>query len=99
MPGVLSVHAVDEALEQRGLPWARVENELVRVVGLADFATALAFVNAVGWLAEVANHHPDVDIRWGTVTLRLTTHSAGGLTQRDLDLAEAIDRIVPDTSS
>ncbi len=47
----------------------------------------------MGALAEAANHHPDIDIRWDTVTLRLSTHSAGGLTERDVDLAEAIDRL------
>jgi 4a-hydroxytetrahydrobiopterin dehydratase len=96
VPEVLSHEAVDRALAERGLPWERVDDELVRVVRLADFAKALAFVDAVGWLAEVANHHPDVDIRWGTVTLRLTTHSAGGLTRRDLDLAASIEGLTPD---
>ena len=52
-----------------------------------DFADALAYVNAVGALAEEMDHHPDIDIRWNTVTLRLSTHSAGGLTQLDLELA------------
>ena len=49
------------------------------------------FVNAVAERAEAANHHPDIDIRWNTVTLRLSTHSAGGLTQADLDMASEID--------
>ena len=65
---------------------------LVKVVRRGDFAGALAFVNAVGALAEAADHHPDIDIRWDTVTLRLTTHSAGGLTAKDLQLAAQIDR-------
>ncbi len=59
---------------------------------LQDFAGALAFVNRVGALAEEADHHPDIDIRWNTVTLRLSTHSAGGaVTDRDRDLATRID--------
>jgi 4a-hydroxytetrahydrobiopterin dehydratase len=53
----------------------------------------LAFVNAVGERAEAANHHPDIDIRWDTVTLRLSTHSEGGLTQKDVDLAREIDAL------
>ena len=57
----------------------------------AGFAGALAYVNEVGALAEAADHHPDIDIRWDTVTLRLSTHSAGGLTEKDLSLAAAID--------
>ena len=57
-----------------------------------DFAEALAFVNRVGELAEQANHHPDIDIRWNTVTLRLSTHSAGNVvTDKDRDLAAGID--------
>ena len=57
---------------------------------LADFAGALTFVNAVGAEAERRNHHPDIDIRWNKVTLVLSTHSAGGLTEADFDLAAAI---------
>ena len=57
-----------------------------------DFAEALAFVNQVGEAAEEADHHPDVDIRWNTVTLILSTHSAGGVvTDRDHQLAARID--------
>ena len=66
---------------------------LVKVVQKPDFVAALAYVNSVGALAEAANHHPDIDIRWNTVTLRLTTHSAGGLTAKDLDLAAQIDTV------
>jgi 4a-hydroxytetrahydrobiopterin dehydratase len=80
---------VDRAIEGSG--WQREGDELVKVVKRSDFVGALAFVNAVGALAEDANHHPDIDIRWNTVTLRLTTHSAGGLTAKDVSLARAID--------
>jgi 4a-hydroxytetrahydrobiopterin dehydratase len=83
---------VDAALA--GLDWRREGDVLVKVVRRGDFAGALAFVNAVGALAEAADHHPDVDIRWDTVTLRLTTHSAGGLTTKDLDLAAQVDRLL-----
>ncbi|HVX22977.1 MAG TPA: 4a-hydroxytetrahydrobiopterin dehydratase [Acidimicrobiales bacterium] len=87
----LSHDTVDAALPE--LDWTREGDTLVKVVQKADFAEALAYVNAVGHLAEAADHHPDIDIRWNTVTLRLSTHSAGGLTAKDLDLAEQIDRI------
>ncbi len=83
--------AIDEALRAEGLGWQRQGNELVKVHTARDFAEALRYVNAVGALAEQVNHHPDIDIRWNKVTLRLSTHSAGGLTQRDLDLARRID--------
>jgi 4a-hydroxytetrahydrobiopterin dehydratase len=75
------------------LDWQRDGDELVKVAKRGDFAKALAYVNAVGQLAEEADHHPDIDIRWDTVTLRVTTHSAGGLTQKDLDLAAAVDAL------
>jgi 4a-hydroxytetrahydrobiopterin dehydratase len=74
-----------------GLAWQRDGDELVKVVTHKDFAGAMAYVNGVAMLAEGANHHPDIAISWNRVTLRLTTHSAGGLTQLDLDLAAAID--------
>jgi 4a-hydroxytetrahydrobiopterin dehydratase len=91
MPEVLGEEAVDAALASRSLRWRREGDELVRVVQRADFAEALAAVNAVGALAEAANHHPDIDIRWNTVTLRLSTHSAGGITEKDLALAGEVD--------
>ncbi len=74
----MSPEEADAALV--GLEWTREDDELVKVVHRGDFAGALAFVNAVGALAEAADHHPDICISWETVTLRLTTHSAGGLT-------------------
>jgi len=92
---VLDGATVDAALADRGLGWQREGDQLVRVVRRADFLEALVFVNAVGEAAEAANHHPDIDIRWNTVTLRLSTHSAGGLTDKDLDLAATIDGIEP----
>ncbi len=92
---VLSADDVDAALAEQGLEWERVGDELVTTVELADFAAALAFVNAVGAAAEAADHHPDIDIRWNKVHLALTTHSAGGLTVLDLALAAAIDRARP----
>lgn len=82
---------VDAAL--KGTPWKREGKEIVRVVEKKDFAEALAFVNEVGRLAEEADHHPDIDIRWNTVTLRLTTHSQGGITEADLALAQSIDGV------
>jgi 4a-hydroxytetrahydrobiopterin dehydratase len=90
-PAVLSAAEVDEQLSRRGLHWERLDQELVRSVHRADFAGSLAVVNAVGALAEAVDHHPDIDIRWDTVTLRLSTHSAGGLTEKDLALAAQID--------
>jgi 4a-hydroxytetrahydrobiopterin dehydratase len=89
----LDAAAADAALRDRGLAWGRDGDELVKEVRHRDFAESLEFVNRVGALAEAANHHPDIDIRWNTVRLRLSTHSAGGLTEKDLSLAAEIDAI------
>jgi 4a-hydroxytetrahydrobiopterin dehydratase len=73
--------------------WERVGDEIVKHYELAAFADAIAFVVRVGFLAEAANHHPDLDVRWRTVRVALTTHDAGGLTQGDLDLAAQIETL------
>jgi 4a-hydroxytetrahydrobiopterin dehydratase len=84
---------VDTALADRGLNWTRANDQLVKESRRDGFVGALDYVNRVGALAEAADHHPDIDIRWNTVTLRLSTHSAGGLTDKDLDLAAQIDAL------
>lgn len=93
MTPVLGADAVDQALNERGLAWHREGDELVKTSKHKGFAGALAYVNAVGELAEAADHHPDVDIRWNTVTLRLATHSEGGITEKDLALAALVDAL------
>lgn len=70
--------------------WRRTGDEIRRTVSLPSFRAALAFVAYVGELAEAANHHPDIDIRYDRVELALTTHSAGGLTTNDFELARRI---------
>jgi 4a-hydroxytetrahydrobiopterin dehydratase len=92
-PAVLDPAEVDAQLAARGLAWTRDGDQLVKESRRPGFTGALAYVNEVGALAEAADHHPDIDIRWDTVTLRLSTHSAGGLTAKDLDLAERIDQL------
>jgi 4a-hydroxytetrahydrobiopterin dehydratase len=84
----------DEQVEQglSGSEWAREGDAIVRERELADFAAAMSFANAVAELAEAANHHPDILVHgWNKVRLTLSTHSEGGLTQNDLDLARGID--------
>lgn len=98
MSEVLAPAEADAALEERGLRWRRDGDALVKEVDEGNFAGALAYVNRVGALAEAANHHPDVDIRWSKVVLRLSTHSAGGLTERDLALAAQIDALEGETA-
>ncbi|MGA3134278.1 MAG: 4a-hydroxytetrahydrobiopterin dehydratase [Terracidiphilus sp.] len=67
--------------------WRIESSELVKTFEFSDFVASLRFVNRVGELAELAGHHPDIDIRYNRVRLALTTHDAGGLTQKDFDLA------------
>lgn len=57
------------------------------------FPEAIVFVNAVAHLAELANHHPDVDIRYSNITLRLTTHDSGGITAKDVELAKEVEAV------
>ena len=86
----------DDATIERALAdlaWERRGDKLVKVVKKADFAEALAYVNAVGAKAEEANHHPDIEIHWNEVTLTLWTHTEGGITQSDLDMAKTLDRV------
>lgn len=71
--------------------WQREGDAIRKRYRLGSFAQSLEFVNRVGALAEAADHHPDIDIRFDQVELRLSTHSAGGLTSKDFDLAMRID--------
>jgi 4a-hydroxytetrahydrobiopterin dehydratase len=73
--------------------WQIESGELVRTFLFKDFRASLAFVNKVGDLAEAAGHHPDIDIRYNKVRLALVTHDAGGITQKDFDLAASADKI------
>ena len=73
--------------------WKKQRAAIFRTYEFKDFVAAMKFVNAVAKVAEKASHHPDIDIRWNKVTLALTTHDAGGLTEKDFDLARKFDRI------
>jgi 4a-hydroxytetrahydrobiopterin dehydratase len=76
------------------LPSWKIENgELLRTFQFKDFLGSLAFVNRVGELAEQAGHHPDIDIRYNKVRLALITHDAGGLTNKDFDLATRVSNL------
>jgi 4a-hydroxytetrahydrobiopterin dehydratase len=75
--------------------WRREGDEIVRDYELETFPAAIGFVTRIAELAEEANHHPDLDIRYNRVRVALSTHDAGGLTQRDLDLAGRIEGAVP----
>jgi 4a-hydroxytetrahydrobiopterin dehydratase len=91
---VLSPDVAKSRLSQ--LPGWQIESgELVRTFQFKDFVAALQFVNRVGELAEQAGHHPDIDIRYNRVRLALISHDAGGLTEKDFDLAVQVQSLAP----
>lgn len=93
MPTLLNETSVTEALA--GLDgWSGDPNRLHRTVELADFPTAISAVDSVARVAEEMDHHPDMDIRWRTVTFVCATHSEGGVTDLDVALARRINEII-----
>jgi len=74
--------------------WELSGETISKTYRFGDFARSIGFVASVGVLAEKAFHHPDIDIRYNRVTISLTTHDQGGLTQKDTTLAARIDRLV-----
>ncbi len=71
--------------------WSRKSNTLVKEYRLASFRDSIVFVNRIAGLADSADHHPDIDIRFDRVLITLTTHDVGGITAVDLKMAEALD--------
>jgi 4a-hydroxytetrahydrobiopterin dehydratase len=89
---LLSETEITSALE--ALPgWSRAGGEISKTFDCASFPDAVAFVVRIGFLAEAANHHPDIDLRWKRVHVALTTHDSGGLTANDSDLARRIEEV------
>lgn len=93
MAELLGPDAVRSALETRP-GWSGDPTAITRTVALPSFPEAIAVVDRVAEAAEELDHHPDIDIRWRRLTFRCATHSAGGVTARDLELAGRIDEIV-----
>ena len=90
MATLLDDDAITSALTR--LPsWERDGDALVRTAKLPSFPVAIGVVDRVAELAEERDHHPDIDIRWRTLTFRCSTHSAGGITDLDIALAAAIE--------
>jgi 4a-hydroxytetrahydrobiopterin dehydratase len=90
---VLSDEQVDAALPELD-GWERADGALRRSVKFPTFLDGIDAVRRVGEHAESKNHHPDIDIRWRTVTFALVTHSEGGITQNDIAMARDINGIV-----
>lgn len=84
--------AVQAALALRA-GWSLENGMISRTFTFPDFVAAMRFVNAMADAAEAADHHPDIDIRYNKVTLALTTHDSGGLTERDFALAAQADTL------
>ncbi|HKT05026.1 MAG TPA: 4a-hydroxytetrahydrobiopterin dehydratase [Rugosimonospora sp.] len=92
MGSVLSSEQLAAALGE--LPgWSGDPDGISRSVTAPTFLDGIRLVDAVAAAAEAADHHPDIDIRWRTVTFRLSTHSAGGVTEKDLSLARSINTL------
>jgi 4a-hydroxytetrahydrobiopterin dehydratase len=91
MAELLDDAAITAALDD--LPgWERDGDAIVRTAKLPSFPAAIAVVDRVALIAEDRDHHPDIDIRWRTLTFRCSTHSKGGVTDLDAALATAISR-------
>ena len=73
--------------------WSRRGDVITKTFQFKNFLNGINFVTAVAKAAEAADHHPDIDIRYTKITCTLSTHSAGGITQKDLDMARQIDRV------
>jgi 4a-hydroxytetrahydrobiopterin dehydratase len=92
MMAVLTDSEIQQALAK--LPgWQRNGIAIQRMFQFPDFKAAMQFVNKVAEAAEQANHHPDIDIRYNKVTMALVSHDSGGVTQRDVKMAEKINQI------
>ena len=93
-PSRLSPDAVARALVDLPL-WSGDADGLRRTVELPSFRDAVAAIVAIADVAEQMDHHPDVDLRWRTLHLALVSHSAGGVSELDLELARRIDALLP----
>ena len=90
----LADEEIATALE--GLPgWERDGDQIAKQYRFGGFPDAVAFVVRISYAAEAADHHPDIDIRYNKVTVALSTHSEGGITAKDVDLARTVEGLAP----
>jgi 4a-hydroxytetrahydrobiopterin dehydratase len=90
---LLEEEEIEQRLDELG-DWEREGDQIQKVFEFDDFPQAVKFVNDVAQLAERYDHHPDIDIRYNRVRLALSTHSEGGLTPRDFDVAGEIEQSI-----
>jgi 4a-hydroxytetrahydrobiopterin dehydratase len=93
MPALLTQDQIDAALRGRHPEWRGSPEKLARSIEFADFPTAVEFINRIAPRCEELDHHPDLALRWRWVHIELSTHSAGGVTDLDLTLAEIVDEV------
>ena len=93
MADLLEDEEIEQRLDELG-DWEREGDEIQKVFEFDDFTAAMSFVNDVAKMADRYDHHPDIDIRWNKVKLALSTHSEGGLTTLDFDLANDIEQSI-----
>jgi 4a-hydroxytetrahydrobiopterin dehydratase len=94
MPELMTPDEVELVISEELPDWSYEDDSLVRSVEAPTFVAGIDLVDAVAVVADELNHHPDIDIRWTTITFRVSTHSEGGVTSNDVELAERIDAIV-----
>jgi 4a-hydroxytetrahydrobiopterin dehydratase len=93
-------HALDAGESHRllaelpGWKFGDGEADIGKAFKFPDFAQALAFVNAVGWIAERENHHPDIELGWGKCSVRFSTHDVGGLSMNDFISAAKVEALI-----
>lgn len=90
---LLTQDLIDQRLASLHADWSGTTDQLRRSVEFADFATAVEFVNRLVPICEELDHHPDLALRWRWVDVALSTHSAGGVTERDITLAGHVDEV------
>ncbi|MCC6424699.1 MAG: 4a-hydroxytetrahydrobiopterin dehydratase [Phycisphaerales bacterium] len=87
----------DRRIEEklRGLEgWVRQKEEIVKVYSFKDYYQTMAFVNAIAWISHRENHHPDLEVGYNRCVVHYSTHSAGGLTDKDFHCAAKIEKMV-----
>ena len=97
VPTHMAAPALSDIEIQRALGhlpgWSRRSNVISKTFTLPTFPSGIAFVRRIADAAEAAQHHPDIDIRYTKITIALSTHDSGGLTQKDIDLAGVIEAL------
>jgi 4a-hydroxytetrahydrobiopterin dehydratase len=93
MPAVLDQAQIDEKLQMHHPDWSGSPEKLKRSIEFANFLTAVDFINRLAPRCEELDHHPDLALRWRWVDVELSTHSAGGVTDLDLTLADIVDEV------